>query len=65
MAKAKQKDADIQIVSMDTEQVSCDGGDGALGHPIVYYTFDGGNEVVCGYCDKIFQRKKTTPKKKK
>lgn len=48
---------EIITVSIDTTQVACDGGGGALGHPRVYYTFDGKDEVVCGYCDRLFTKK--------
>lgn len=44
------------LVPKDTGHVSCNGGGGALGHPKVYYTFDGQDEVVCGYCDRLFTR---------
>lgn len=40
-------------VPEDTDSVCCDGG-GALGHPAVYYTFDGCTEIECQYCDQIF-----------
>ncbi|MES2728767.1 MAG: zinc-finger domain-containing protein [Pseudomonadota bacterium] len=43
-------------VSGDADQVSCDGGGGPLGHPLVYYTFDGSDTVTCGYCDRVFVR---------
>ena len=40
-----------------TDEVSCDGGGGALGHPTVYYTFDNTPSVECGYCDRKFVKK--------
>jgi len=45
---------EIVTVSADTEQVCCDGGQGPLGHPLVYYRFDGRARIECGYCDRIF-----------
>lgn len=48
---------EILKVESDTHTVKCNGGGGALGHPVVYYTFDGQDEVVCGYCDRLFTRK--------
>ncbi len=39
------------IVYVDTEKVSCDGGE--LGHPLVYLVLDGG-EVECPYCGRKF-----------
>ena len=46
---------EILLVPLAAHQVSCDGG-GPLGHPRVYYTFDGGDEVVCKYCDRLFTK---------
>lgn len=45
-------------VRADADSVCCDGGHGALGHPAVYYRFDGVDRVVCGYCDREFIRDK-------
>lgn len=47
---------EILLVPADAETVSCNGG-GAHGHPKVYYTFHGQDEVVCGYCDRLFTKK--------
>lgn len=44
-------------VSADADEVSCDGGGGALGHPKVWYTFDGRDRVECAYCDRLFLKK--------
>ena len=49
---------EIITVPADADGVSCDGGGGALGHPRVWYTFDGKNAVDCGYCDRQFIRQK-------
>ena len=49
--------ADVVRVSSDVHNVSCDGG-GALGHPRVWYSFDGKDEIVCGYCDRLFTKMK-------
>lgn len=36
-------------------RVSCDGGEGALGHPRVWLSLDRETGFVeCGYCDKKF-----------
>ncbi len=42
------------IVPADTDEVCCDGGGGALGHPIVWYSFDKRTAVTCHYCDRHF-----------
>mgnify|MGYP001553700376 CR=1 FL=1 len=36
------------------KRVSCDGGDGALGHPRVWLSMGEDGEVECPYCDKKF-----------
>lgn len=35
-------------------RVSCDGGGGALGHPLVWLTIGASGYVECPYCDKRF-----------
>ncbi len=45
-------------VSKDTDGVNCDGGNGVLGHPKVWYNFDGEDSVECGYCDRRFTKEK-------
>lgn len=47
---------EILLVEKHIETVCCDGGGGALGHPRVYYTFDGQQDVICGYCDRLFTK---------
>lgn len=42
-----------ETAEVETIDVSCDGGGGALGHPKVYLTLEDG-EVECPYCDKKF-----------
>ncbi len=44
-------------VENDSDEVSCDGGNGSLGHPVVWYSFDGKNTVECLYCDRAFEKK--------
>ena len=36
-------------------RISCDGGGGALGHPLVWLTIGDGGFVECPYCDKRFE----------
>ena len=40
---------DQQVVYINEERFSCDGGD-EFGHPIVYYTMNNGF-AVCEYCN--------------
>lgn len=42
-----------EIRKVGTRRVSCNGGGGALGHPVVWYSLDDG-EAECGYCDRRF-----------
>jgi len=48
---------EVIIVDNDADEVSCDGGHGALGHPLVWYSFDNKDKVVCGYCDREFVKR--------
>ncbi len=38
----------------EADEVSCNGGGGALGHPMVFYSFGLKRSVRCGYCDRQF-----------
>ena len=42
-----------ETIEVDSIEVACDGGGGALGHPKVYLSLEKG-EVECGYCDRRF-----------
>lgn len=51
------KKAEIIDVASDADGVMCDGGDGSLGHPQVWYGFDNGyhkDHVSCHYCGRKF-----------
>jgi uncharacterized Zn-finger protein len=54
VADSKDTNAEIIVVDDSADGVSCDGGGGALGHPKVWYSFDGGEIAECGYCDRRF-----------
>lgn len=47
-------------VADDVDEVSCDGGGGALGHPKVWYSFDKQDRVECGYCDRLFVKQRAS-----
>lgn len=47
---------EIIAVPVDADEVSCDGGHGVLGHPKVWYKFDGQPFIECGYCDRRFMK---------
>jgi len=45
---------EVIFISPDVDQIVCDGGGGPLGHPQVWYTFDGRKEADCFYCGRHF-----------
>lgn len=53
---------EIIITDDHADGVSCDGGNGALGHPKVWYSFDGKDHVECKYCDRIFVKQSAKSK---
>lgn len=54
MQKLEQIAPEVIVVDDHADEVVCDGGGGALGHPKVWYSFDGQDKVECSYCDRIF-----------
>lgn len=48
---------EIIIVDDSADEVCCDGGGGALGHPVVWYSFAAADRVECMYCDRLFIKK--------
>ena len=43
-----------EVIVSSSRRVKCDGGGGALGHPVVYYDMGEEDFVECGYCDRRF-----------
>lgn len=43
-----------ETITVTSRRVKCDGGGGALGHPVVYYDMGEENSVECLYCDRRF-----------
>lgn len=39
---------------VESRQVKCDGGGGALGHPLVWYEMGDEDMVECMYCDRRY-----------
>lgn len=52
------KSPETIFIAPDADGVSCDGGGGALGHPKVWYAFNGQNSVRCHYCDRLFVKER-------
>ena len=46
-----------ETILVETSTVGCDGGGGALGHPLVYLTLDREGQVECPYCSRLFKLK--------
>lgn len=44
----------IETIQVETEKVGCDGGGGALGHPLVYLTLGQHGSVECPYCSRRY-----------
>lgn len=45
---------DEEAFIVDSLVVGCDGGGGALGHPLVYLRIERDGEIVCPYCSRRF-----------
>lgn len=43
-----------EVIEVDTASVACDGGGGALGHPLIYIPLGPDGTGECGYCDRKF-----------
>ncbi len=43
-----------EVFFVESTRVACDGGGGALGHPLVYMEMGDSPYVECGYCDRRF-----------
>jgi uncharacterized Zn-finger protein len=50
--------AEVIVIPDDADEVSCDGGSIVLGHPKVWYSFDDKDVTECGYCDRVFVKKR-------
>jgi len=52
-----------ETLHVETRDVCCDGGGGALGHPAVYLTMAergaGGGQIDCPYCGRRFVLKES------
>lgn len=43
-----------ETITVKSRKVACNGGDGPLGHPLVYLKIGDEGDVVCPYCSKRF-----------
>ena len=44
----------IETIEVETLTVGCDGGGGALGHPLVYLTLSNEGRTECPYCSRRY-----------
>jgi len=51
-----------ETITVDTEKLYCDGGDGPLGHPRVFLTMTKKGFVDCPYCGRHFVLAVDAPK---
>ena len=47
-----------EVFEVESTRVACDGGGGALGHPLVWMEMGDSAFVECGYCDRRFVLKR-------
>ncbi len=45
---------DVEVYIVDELDVVCDGGGGALGHPLEYMTLAPKLKIVCPYCGRRY-----------
>jgi uncharacterized Zn-finger protein len=43
-----------ETVTVKEKIISCDGGEGPLGHPNVYLNMGADGRVECPYCDRLY-----------
>ncbi len=44
----------VETIAVETLTVGCDGGGGALGHPLVYLTLSHEGRAECPYCSRRY-----------
>ena len=48
----------IQPTETKSTVVKCDGGNGPLGHPVIYLHLGKEGDVICPYCSKYFVKER-------
>ena len=44
-----------ETIDVEATEIRCDGGGGALGHPLVYLNLGDEGEIDCPYCGRHFR----------
>jgi uncharacterized Zn-finger protein len=60
-----QPESKSEIVYSTSKKVSCEGGKGASGHPLVYLDMGKEEFITCPYCSKYFVMKTSDQKNNK
>ena len=45
---------DEMTIYTQAARVSCNGGGGALGHPLIWLNIGADNKATCPYCSRLF-----------
>lgn len=56
--KSKSQGPEVIIIKNYADSVSCDGGHGSLGHPVVWYSYSKSDIAECMYCDRVFVKER-------
>ena len=54
-AFAEKKSENQETLVVETPVVGCDGGGGALGHPMIYLNMGDERQATCPYCSRHFE----------
>jgi uncharacterized Zn-finger protein len=49
------EETENDVVMVESTYVKCDGGGGALGHPVTWLDMGDATHVICKYCDRVFK----------
>ncbi len=50
----------FETITIDETVTGCDGGGGALGHPLVYLNLAPAGKAECPYCSRLFVNRAMT-----
>ena len=53
--KPRLEDNEKDVITVQSTRVKCDGGGGALGHPVTWLDMGDEDFVICKYCDRVFK----------